>query len=29
MNDMRLMLVDDNADMRRAMREHLQKQETM
>ena len=29
MNDMRLMLVDDNADFRRTLREHLQKQENM
>ena len=29
MNDMRIMLVDDNADMRRTMREHLQRQENM
>nr|MBR4279884.1 sporulation transcription factor Spo0A [Clostridia bacterium] len=29
MNDMRLMLVDDNADFRRMIREHLQKQENM
>ena len=29
MNDMRIMLVDDNIELRRAMREHLQKQENM
>ena len=29
MNDMRIMLVDDNAELRRTMREHLQKQENM
>ena len=29
MSDMRLMLVDDNADFRRTLREHLQKQENM
>lgn len=29
MNDMRIMLVDDNADFRRTMREHLQRQENM
>ncbi len=29
MNDMRIMLVDDNAELRRAMREHLQRQENM
>lgn len=29
MNDMRIMLVDDNAELRRAMREHLQRQEQM
>ena len=29
MNDMRIMLVDDNLELRRAMREHLQKQENM
>ena len=29
MNDMRIMLVDDNAELRRTMREHLQRQENM
>ena len=29
MNDMRIMLVDDNIELRRAMREHLQRQENM
>ncbi len=29
MNDMRIMLVDDNVELRRAMREHLQRQENM
>ena len=29
MNDMRIMLVDDNMELRRAMREHLQRQENM
>ena len=29
MNDIRIMLVDDNAELRRAMREHLQRQESM
>jgi len=29
MNDMRIMLVDDNVELRRSMREHLQKQESM
>ena len=29
MNDMRIMLVDDNAELRRSMREHLQRQEKM
>ncbi len=29
MNDMRIMLVDDNAEFRHTMREHLQKQENM
>ncbi len=29
MNDMRIMLVDDNVELRRTMREHLQRQENM
>ncbi len=29
MNDIRIMLVDDNAELRRAMREHLQRQENL
>ncbi len=29
MNDIRIMLVDDNAELRRTMREHLQRQENM